>query len=1124
MADVASLHIGVDSRQVRTAANDLDNLSVKSRSTARAADALAASQDRVSASMNGASRAEQEAIRYLDQMQRELANVGRNAQQIKAIEIRMAAAAVKGTELEREIRSVGAALIAAERTAMRSSGGIARLGKTSGLASHQVLNLSYQAQDLGVQLASGANPLTAFVQQGSQIAGIMQQSQLGVMGFTRAVVGLIATTTAALVMNPIFLSIAGAITAVTLAANFMADDISEASGVSVTASDVILGAFDVLRDTIAGSVTSAFAAFGLTTSQVWDYAVSVTRTAINWMIGAITMLPRVFINAFSVIPQAIDKLMSGDVVGAFSLVGSEIATAVTDTVQRDYLGDMADAIGSAATNRALQREAEEAGKKTGQSINEGLRSALSFIEQLREEIARIGETASETRVRLAEQAALAAEAEGLTTLAAAIRELSAQREAAYNAEAVNDFAASIEEFNRETARQRNAIGLTSEELEIYNLNMERNARIAAVVSLATADNTEAIREQIAALNDAYDARKKVIEAEQDHAQNLKEQADAAKKFEKSIKETRRQQEEFNETLRDTVGLLDNLFGLNGDLLTLFDSDAFKDIRKEFGDLAKEFADMFGMSLKQLFEGAQMGAAMGRMFAGISDAVGLPSSKTGGQIGGALGSVFGPAGAAVGSIVGSLSVGLLKGTKKASATIETLASNEVQVSIQGNSKKLKEVADSMATSVINGLMDIADAFGGSLLEGIQISIGQRNKKFVVDPTGMGRTKGSGVLKFKDEEDAIAYATKLALENGVIAGIRDTTQRLLQEGDDLQSALQDALDFEGVFDRLLEKTDPLAFGLQQLEEEFDRLTALFDKAGASAAEYADLQQLYELERQEIIDKAAQEQLDKQHEITNMIVRLYEEQGLAAEALALTRQMELEKANETEKAILRQIYAVEDFNKARAEETQELESTIQTMRQLSDSLRGFRDSLYAADGGVTNYKQALVELMKVGSLAATGDTQALAALQGTSQTFLEASRSRAASAFEYQKDVALVARYVDQGIAAADQQVSAAEQQLTLLEQQLAQLVDLNGNIESLIEATTTPVSAPNSGMVYDWNTNIASNSGTEERLDQMDGTLRDHLYAIAKNTNATAKLLDRWDGDGQPDIRELSSDYY
>lgn len=963
MADLASLRISVDSRSADQAASDLDELTASANRAEGAADRLASTSRTTSSAMTG------------------MSNAVRQAQAAQSA----AAAAVSG------------------------------LGGSARLSAHQMTNLSYQVQDLGVQLASGTPPMMAFIQQGSQIAGIMQASQMGVMGFTRAVIASTAAAVGAMVVNPVFLAIAATAATVGAAVTFMAGDITEASGVTVTATDVMLGAFDVVRGYLRDTLAAAFTAFSNATGITMDTVVQYIRRAVNTIIGIVSLIPRAFIRAFDIVPQAIDKLMGGDIVGAFALIGSEMGQVAGETFTRDFIGEIGSVLSDAAINRARIREAAEAGDE------------------------RTRRSASATRD--------AAEADG---------ELSRQKQKLIND--LKEQAAAMAALNERFDQQMSGIQAQNRRAELdirlieerakghaevarmMEINFREEEALNEIRANAAGYTTEQMEALIAATQEYYDLQR------------------GAAQTESRLTRERKEAERLEKQLMELGTLMDNIFGTKGKIHILFQSmeELFPGLERSLQRGVDKVLKTLNTSMAEVSAGAQMG----EMFASISKGLGLPSSKTGGQIGGALGSAFGPIGSAVGSVIGSVGVGLMKGVKKASATIETLASNEVRSTVEGN-KALQKTASSMADSLIKGLQDIASALGGDLMEGIKISIGQRGKTFRVDPLGLGRTKG--MIKFDTEEEAVAYAIKMALENGVVQGIKESTQRLLAAGNDLQAALEKATQFESVFARLLEKTDPLAYGLQQLDKEFENLRSIFAEAGASAEEYAQLEQLYALERADIIKEA------------------------------------------------------------RADEIQSLNDTIDSLKDMTDSLREFRASLFAADAGVVSYRAALVDLIKIGSLAATGDMAALGKLQGASQTFLTASRARAGSLFEYQKDVALVASYVDQGIAAADQQIDAAQQQINLLD---AQLVQLEGINTTLSNAFGSPSTTSGQAPVFDANLSgtTAISGGTNEQLSAMNSLLADGLYSIAKNTGGTYNLLDRWDGDGQPDIRELSSDYY
>lgn len=108
---------------------------------------------------------------------------------------------VEGVRQQQELARVQAQVNAAvaqnpalqERASAVLAGATARLNqvhaanenvaKSTGLARHELINLSRQAQDVGVSLASGQSPFTVLVQQGSQIADIFASSQTTVRQF-----------------------------------------------------------------------------------------------------------------------------------------------------------------------------------------------------------------------------------------------------------------------------------------------------------------------------------------------------------------------------------------------------------------------------------------------------------------------------------------------------------------------------------------------------------------------------------------------------------------------------------------------------------------------------------------------------------------------------------------------------------------------------------------------------------------------------------------------------------------------------------------------------------------------------------------------------------------------------
>jgi hypothetical protein len=294
-------------------------------------------------------------------------------------------------------------------------------------------------------------------------------------------------------------------------------------------------------------------------------------------------------------------------------------------------------------------------------------------------------------------------------------------------------------------------------------------------------------------------------------------------------------------------------GLLGGLKGLVDSqktELQKSFDKTFGDSG--LSGDIGNALK----GAQTGAAT----SGIMKSLGIKTSTTAAQIGGALGAASGIPGAdIIASITWGFIGGLFKKTKSGSATIGNLDGSLGISGTGGNSGKYIEAASDGAGGIISSINRIADALGGIVDPSRgSVSLGIRHGDYRVDTTGSGITKKNrGAIDFnEDASAAIAFATYDLIRDGVITGLRATTQRILQTGDDLDAALQKALDFEDVFSQLKEFRDPVGAALDGLDREFTRLKKLFQDSNATTQEYADLEELYNLKRAEAVKQASEQ----------------------------------------------------------------------------------------------------------------------------------------------------------------------------------------------------------------------------------------------------------------------------
>lgn len=133
--------------------------------------------DALRAKYNPLFAAQQQYIKTLDEINR-AAKVGAINEKERAAAIGKTKAAF--TDHVKDLRGVGSANT--------------EVAKTGELASHELINLSRQLQDVFVSLASGQRPTTVFIQQGTQLADIYGSSKNGTVGGSlKQIGGIIAS-------------------------------------------------------------------------------------------------------------------------------------------------------------------------------------------------------------------------------------------------------------------------------------------------------------------------------------------------------------------------------------------------------------------------------------------------------------------------------------------------------------------------------------------------------------------------------------------------------------------------------------------------------------------------------------------------------------------------------------------------------------------------------------------------------------------------------------------------------------------------------------------------------------------------------------------------------------------
>ena len=979
MADLASIKIGVDSRDVKSANADLGAFSQTAKSTEQSVVTLTKAQKQLQSAYQTSNRAVIDATKYIVQLEQETKRLTRSAYDLKKMEIAAAAAAAPTLELKKQIRSTGAETLRAMKDMNAGGAAIAKMGKQSGLAGHHLANLSFQLQDIVIGLQNGQKPMTVFLQQGSHIGQIMMQAGVGVGALTKAALGLVASLTAAIATNPYFLALGAVVLTISAALNALsteweksgeveayaksigltAEQIEEAGGAGITTMDIIKGLWMTISeglnlegviDTLKGwfldfgnlvldvakmagvNLYAAFAGsfnaikvlwnnFPAILSDIFVRAVNQALSAVEWLVNRIVAAVNELAGKDILNTQKFGRLVNenaraankaADAIGAGYVDAYGRASQAFDRVKANTLKASKARMDAAKQEEKANKASQAAMSDAQKQAEQNKKTVDDYIASLKKEIDALTKTAKQLREE--EKARMLAIAV-TDDQRKAIEDLSATRERELSKKADANFQKNvIKPLEDELA----LLGLTGEAYARKALELEKEAKMAEWAAAGVTDVNAAWEQYLRANEDVIKA-KSVLERERKEAEALKK------------------------TLDEITGIFSDVFGFDIAGLVKRIGAAFPDLKKDLKDIFDGLPDDIKESIKEAFKDlpeafatAMAGAQIGGLVGGggktsqIGGAIGSVAGKALGSSIAALGNLGGPLGAIAGSLLGGLIGGMLSSTPRASATVSIIGGEAMMGAVTGNKSQLKKIASGMAGALIDGLESLADELGGFLGEMAGISIGMRKKTYRVDVTGQGRTKG--MPSFETEQEAIAYAMKYAIDNGVIEGIRQSTQNLLRAGDDLQAALEDALLFESVFDRLLEATDPLAYGLEKLEKEFTNLRKVFDAAGATAEEYADLEQLYQIERQKIIDENVSDAIEDVASLRDLELRLIEAQGDEVAILAEQRKRELEAATESEQAILRQIYAQQDLNAARQAEQTGISDLLSAVSELN------------------------------------------------------------------------------------------------------------------------------------------------------------------------------------------------
>lgn len=377
--------------------------------------------------------------------------------------------------------------------------------------------------------------------------------------------------------------------------------------------------------------------------------------------------------------------------------------------------------------------------------------------------------------------------------------------------------------------------------------------------------------------------------------------------------------------------------------------------------------------------------------GIGSAAGaILGGGQAGQIGGSLGglggfALGGPVGAIVGSLLGSILPGLLSGTKRGSVTVGGLGGSLGIVGSQGNSSSREATAAAGAGSLIDAIFQIADSLGGDVdASRGRVSFGVRKDSFRVDPTGRGITKiGNGAVDFgSDQEAAIRFAIQDLIKDGVITGISQASQNLLQRGGNLDAQIEKALLIESVPNLLRQRLDPLGAAVDDLFDRFKLLADAMREGSASAEQFAQARQLWELEKADAIASigAASQTLQDFLKSLN-----------AGSSSPLSLREQREEAERQFAPFLSQISAAES---ARAE-VDRLRASGASAAEIAAAEQAARTAAGAIDqSGFTEASQLLLSISRQGNASSSAffsDFDRIRALTGQAAGFVDQASAR-------------------------------------------------------------------------------------------------------------------------------------
>lgn len=407
------------------------------------------------------------------------------------------------------------------------AGGFGTVGKAGKLASHDMLNLAFQAQDLGIQLAAAAGSsdplkmaLTALAQQGAQVSGIAMQTGVGVRGIASAFGSMAKSALLAAVSSPILWAAGAAAAFAAVAFNDLKSSVDDDSGMAAYAKSVgltkaeleklgdtgmsvgdvfsglwrtfdeltgISEIFTTVKDAVIAKMQELVRGTGREIASIYGFFVGAYDAVIviwNRLPGA---LGDVFVQAVNASVIAINALVEKSVAG-MNWVVEQANKVLPEFAQLSRVS-----VGAIATiSNRWAGQAAASGEAAGAAFSSGYARGVAQVEALGQRIYQNIIGANQDRVRKAIQGILddRKDTKGRSPRA---ERLSDEEKAALKA------AEAAREYARAQLDEAAKIGLSTKELRLY-------ADAVAIAKAPTDALKEAIRDAAAVREDAYSAK------------------------------------------------------------------------------------------------------------------------------------------------------------------------------------------------------------------------------------------------------------------------------------------------------------------------------------------------------------------------------------------------------------------------------------------------------------------------------------------------------------------------------------------------------------------------------------------------------------------------------------------